>query len=77
MNWKMIRALQGSVAQWAVIPMQDVLGLGSEARMNKPGVANGNWNWRILPGAFTAEMQQQLREFAMLYDRIPDSQRND
>jgi 4-alpha-glucanotransferase len=77
MNWKMIRALQGSVAQWAVIPMQDVFGLGSEARMNKPGVANGNWNWRILPGAFTAEMQQQLREFAMLYDRIPDSQRND
>lgn len=71
MNWKMIRALQGSVAQLAVIPMQDVLGLGSEARMNRPGVANGNWEWRMKEGAFTQEMQERLLELATLYDRVP------
>lgn len=70
MNWKMIRALQSSVARVVVIPIQDVLGLGNEARMNKPGVANGNWTWRMLPNAFTLRMQQQLREFATLYDRL-------
>lgn len=71
MNWKMIRALQASVAQLVVIPMQDVLGLGSEARMNKPGVGSGNWGWRMLPGAFSGEMQERLCEFATLYDRPP------
>jgi 4-alpha-glucanotransferase len=70
-NWKMIRALQGSVARVVVIPMQDVLGLGNDARMNKPGVGSGNWAWRMLPGAFTTEMQERLREFATLYDRLP------
>ncbi len=73
MNWKMIRALQGSVAQIAVTPMQDVLGLGNEARMNKPGVATGNWGWRMLPGAFTPEIQQKLHEFAEVFERIPAS----
>jgi 4-alpha-glucanotransferase len=71
MNWKMIRALQGSVARVVIIPMQDVLGLDSDARMNKPGVGCGNWTWRMLPGAFTTEMEERLREFATLYDRVP------
>jgi 4-alpha-glucanotransferase len=71
MNWKLIRALQGSVAQLAVTPMQDVLGLGSEARMNRPGVANGNWEWRMREGAFTPEMQKKLLDLATVFDRVP------
>ncbi len=70
-NWKMIRVLQGSVAKWVVIPMQDILGLGGEARMNKPGVGNGNWGWRMFNGAFTTKIQEQMHELATLYERIP------
>jgi 4-alpha-glucanotransferase len=71
MNWKMIRALEGSVAQVAIVPMQDVLGLGSESRMNRPGVAEGNWGWRMLPDAFTEELQKHLLDLATVYDRLP------
>ena len=42
-------------------PVQDVLGLGSEARMNTPGLESGNWAWRALPGAFTTERAARLR----------------
>ncbi len=45
-TWGMMRALQASVAAVAIVPAQDVLGLGSEARMNTPAVADGNWSWR-------------------------------
>ena len=71
MNWKMIRALQGSVAQVVIFPMQDILGLGSEARMNRPGIAEGNWSWRMSPHAFTADFQERLLELATVYDRLP------
>jgi 4-alpha-glucanotransferase len=71
MNWRLIRAYYGSVAHVVVVPMQDVLGLGTEARMNRPGVADGNWDWRMNACAFDPESQKKLREFAMLYDRIP------
>jgi 4-alpha-glucanotransferase len=49
-HWAMIRAAVGSVASISVVPMQDVLGLGSEARMNVPSSNNGNWQWRYKPG---------------------------
>jgi 4-alpha-glucanotransferase len=75
-NWKMIRALQGSVAQAVVIPMQDVLGLGSESRMNRPGVAAGNWRWRMLPDEFTTDMQDRLLDLATLYERIPSKDKD-
>jgi 4-alpha-glucanotransferase len=71
MNWKMMRALFASIARAAIVPMQDVLGLGSESRMNKPGTLGGNWRWRMRPAAFTADAQRRLREFAIAYDRIP------
>lgn len=70
-HWQILRALESSVAQLAVMPMQDVLELGSEARMNRPGVGNGNWGWRMLPGAFTPELRLRLRQMAELYDRLP------
>jgi 4-alpha-glucanotransferase len=46
-HWKMIRAAMASVARFAIFPLQDVLGLGSSARMNRPGTTNGNWEWRV------------------------------
>jgi 4-alpha-glucanotransferase len=73
MNWNMLRALYSSVARVAVAPMQDILGLGSESRMNRPGVGAGNWRWRMLPDAFTSEYQKKLHGFSYLYDRLPAS----
>jgi 4-alpha-glucanotransferase len=52
----LIRAALGSVAQLAVLPAQDLLELGSEARLNTPGTASGNWSWRLPPGALTGEL---------------------
>jgi 4-alpha-glucanotransferase len=71
MNWRLIRAYYVSVAQVAIIPMQDVLGLGAEARMNRPGIAEGNWGWRMAPESFHNEYREKLHQFASLYDRIP------
>lgn len=70
-QWQMLRALLASVAQVAIAPIQDVLGLGSEARMNRPGVGDGNWGWRMLPGAFTDELIGKLGEMTYVYDRAP------
>ena len=71
MNRVMIRALMASVADTVVFPMQDVLGLGSEARMNIPSVASGNWRWRMSPAqmAQAGEWQPRLREMVELYGR--------
>jgi 4-alpha-glucanotransferase len=68
-NWAMIRAVQASVADLAIVPLQDVLGLGSAARMNLPGTVSGNWKWRYRPGALTGELSARLRSMASLYDR--------
>jgi len=58
-----------SVATTAIAPMQDILGLGSEARMNLPGTSSGNWEWRMKPGAAASEIALKLRELVELYDR--------
>jgi 4-alpha-glucanotransferase len=58
--WVMIRAVLESPADTAIVPVQDLLNLGSEARMNRPGVATGNWGWRMLPGALTPEILERL-----------------
>ncbi len=57
----MLRAVLGSVAVLAVVPLQDVLGLGSEARFNVPGTVGGNWRWRVDPGALTSAVAGELR----------------
>jgi 4-alpha-glucanotransferase len=59
--WVMIHAVLHSPADTAIIPVQDLLSLGSEARMNRPGVATGNWAWRLAPGALTPEILGRLR----------------
>lgn len=68
-NWVMIRAVLASIAGIAIVPLQDVLGLGTEARMNLPGRVSGNWKWRYPPGALTKERTTRLRFLTTLYDR--------
>jgi 4-alpha-glucanotransferase len=68
-NWLMIRAVLASVADVAIVPMQDVLGLGSAARMNLPGTVSGNWKWRYRPGTLSAELSASLRSLVTLYGR--------
>jgi 4-alpha-glucanotransferase len=67
--WDMIRALLASVSERVVTPVQDVLALGTEARMNYPGRAAGNWEWRLLPDQLTALHAERLRDLTELYGR--------
>jgi 4-alpha-glucanotransferase len=68
-HWTLIRMAMMSVARWVIFPMQDVLGLGGEARMNRPSIAHGNWEWRILPGQMTPGVSERLREMTVTYGR--------
>jgi 4-alpha-glucanotransferase len=70
-HWDLIRMAWGSVAVVAIAPLQDVLGLGGEARMNVPGVAAGNWEWRFRPEQFPAGMIERLTEWTVRYNRVP------
>lgn len=67
--WDLIRATWGSVAVFALAPMQDFLNLGNEARMNYPGNPSGNWNWRMPEGAMNDSLQIKIREINFLYGR--------
>lgn len=68
-HWDMIRAAEASVANMAIIPLQDLLGLGSEARMNLPATESGNWNWRFRDGLLTTKLSERLREMCEVYGR--------
>ena len=68
-HWRLVQTALASVAQMAIIPWQDVLGLGSEARMNLPGAPEGNWRWRWRPGPGDEEALRQLRDLTHLYGR--------
>jgi 4-alpha-glucanotransferase len=70
-NWALIRAAQSSVASLAVAPLQDVLGLGSEARLNKPSTQVGNYRWRFGRGDLKQEHAQKLADLAEVTDRLP------
>lgn len=61
-HWAMIRLAMMSAARWVIIPMQDVLGLGEEARMNRPSVPRGNWEWRLLRGQMSDRAADALGE---------------
>ncbi|MEL6261620.1 MAG: 4-alpha-glucanotransferase [Cyanobacteria bacterium J06626_6] len=71
-HWAMIRMALSSVANQAVTPLQDVLGLGSEARMNTPGIGEGNWEWRYVETMLTPGVCTQLRRLTELYGRSRD-----
>jgi 4-alpha-glucanotransferase len=68
--WDLIRAALESVADTAIIPLQDVLGLGSEARMNLPASTSGNWTWRFKAGMLTDELAGRLKELTKRHGRI-------
>lgn len=70
-HWSMIRLALGSVAKQAVIPLQDLLGRDSESRMNTPGKAEGNWEWRFEESVLTHKIREQLSYLTDLYGRAP------
>jgi len=69
-HWDFIRAVFASVANTAIVPLQDVLGLGTEARMNLPNSTDGNWSWRYRSGALTEEIAERLKKLTLLYGRL-------
>ncbi len=68
-HWAMIRLAMMSVARMVMLPMQDVLGLDGEARMNRPAIAYGNWEWRLLPGQITTGVSEKLLEITETFGR--------
>ncbi|MEH1967882.1 MULTISPECIES: 4-alpha-glucanotransferase [unclassified Nostoc] len=73
-HWDLIRLALSSIANQAIIPLQDVLGLGNEARMNFPSVAEGNWGWRYEAAALTQELGDRLKALTRLNGRAPQAQ---
>jgi 4-alpha-glucanotransferase len=73
--WDFIRVALMSVADTTIIPMQDVLSLGSEARMNLPGQATGNWSWRLQQQQLSDELAERLGGLTTLYGRVPLEQK--
>ncbi|MBH8564243.1 4-alpha-glucanotransferase [Nostoc sp. CENA67] len=70
-HWDLIRLALSSIANQAIIPLQDILGLGTDARMNFPSVAEGNWAWRYQSHSITDELSDRLKVLTKLYGRAP------
>jgi 4-alpha-glucanotransferase len=68
-NWDLIRAIWASVADTAIAPVQDLLGVGSEGRMNLPATMSGNWSWRLTDGMITKDIVTRLKELTITYGR--------
>jgi 4-alpha-glucanotransferase len=68
-HWSLIRLALGSVANVAIFPLQDLLGLGSESRMNTPSTVESNWNWRYRPDALTEELSDRLGRLSEIFGR--------
>ncbi len=68
-HWDMIRAAFASVADTAIIPMQDILGLGSDSRMNTPATGSGNWSWRLTDGVLSEEIGTKLLDLTEIFGR--------
>lgn len=69
-NWGMMRAAWSSVADMAIVPMQDILGLGSEARINTPSTLGNNWKWRATPKQIDAKVAKKLYHYMQMYGRV-------
>jgi 4-alpha-glucanotransferase len=68
-SWDLIRLAWSSIANTSIVPVQDLLGLGNEARMNLPGTVGNNWKWRAPAGCFTDELAQKLAHITEVYGR--------
>jgi 4-alpha-glucanotransferase len=71
--WDLMRVALASVANWAIVPLQDVMRLDDDARMNTPGSASGNWTWRYAPHQLHEGLADGLREMTETYGRAPAS----
>ena len=69
-NWGMMRAAWSSVADMAIVPMQDILGLGSEARINTPSTLGDNWKWRAIPEQIDTKVAKKLYHYMQMYGRV-------
>jgi 4-alpha-glucanotransferase len=76
LHWDTIRLAMSSVAVYALFPLQDVLGLGGEAKMNKPSTAEGNWAWRYRSEMLTGEVSDRLKSLTEIYGRGPQEEEN-
>jgi len=74
-HWRMMRSLLDSVANFVIFPLQDVLGLDSSARMNRPSQSNGNWGWRFQNGALEPQLSQRLAALMDICDRSSQEKR--
>ena len=68
--WGMIRTAMSSVSDMCIVPMQDYLDLGAEARMNTPGTTGNNWTWRVADGCFTSELAEKIYRLTKCYGRL-------
>jgi len=73
MHWAFIRGAFSSVAAMAIVPLQDLLGLNSDARMNTPSRSDGNWGWRFSPGTLTGELADKIAGLCTVSDRGPST----
>jgi 4-alpha-glucanotransferase len=73
MHWAMIRAAETSVARFCIIQLQDVLGLDSDCRMNRPSHPEGNWTWRYQPEQLTRALAEKLANITDIADRVSDA----
>lgn len=71
--WAFIRAALASVARMAIVPLQDVLVLENDARMNTPSRNDGNWGWRYQPGSLSGQLAERLGELTAMCDRLPST----
>jgi 4-alpha-glucanotransferase len=71
-HWAFIRMAFASIANLAIVPLQDVLGLDGRARMNTPSRSDGNWGWRYQPDALTKELAEKLAVLSVVSDRAPE-----
>jgi 4-alpha-glucanotransferase len=71
-SWDLIRVALASVADTAIVPLQDLFSLGSEARMNLPGRLGGNWGWRYTPEMLRPDIAGRLKLLTQLYGRLPE-----
>ena len=69
-TYDLIRLAMQSVADTAIIPIQDYLDIGSDGRINTPSTLGGNWSWRLLPEELTDDLAARMKEFAQIYGRI-------
>ncbi len=68
-HWEFIRLAMISIANMAIFPLQDILGLGEDARMNRPAIKEGNWKWRLLPAQLTPSLARKLLKMTEIYGR--------